>query len=459
MKHYYLYCCCFFMLLTASCEKLVEVDAPPYSIDKEDVYKNDVTATSAIGRLYTKLPTDGFFNIGHVATLSADEIMIEQQDPNDVLYQINQNNILSVNSKIESCWEYHFGLIYNTNSVIEGLRPSVTLTPSLKNQLLGEALFFRAFAHFYLVNLFGNIPYISTTDYRQNGVVTRMPVPDVYEKIIADLLEARELLSEDYVFAKSQRVRVNKWAAASFLARVYLFKGDWVHAEEQATTVLNKTDLYKLEPDLNKVFLKNSGETIWQVIPSTPTRYVYEGTYYNNGGYFVGVPMLTDGLYNAFEATDKRKSAWLGFTSAGSGHDWHFPLKYKEYSGNETGAEYSMVLRLAEQYLIRAEARVKQSKLTGANSAASDINAIRDRAGLPATTATTEPELLAAIEQERRVELFSEWGHRWFDLKRTGRATAVLSPVKPGWTATDMLYPIPYSELSLNANMTQNPGY
>lgn len=118
-----------------------------------------------------------------------------------------------------------------------------------------------------------------------------------------------------------------------------------------------------------------------------------------------------------------------------------------------------MVLRLAEQYLIRAEARVKQGKLTGNGSAAEDINEIRNRAGLGDTPASTDEELMAAIEQERKVELFAEWGHRWLDLKRTGRASALLSS-KTHWDDTDVLYPIPQQEILNDPNLKpQNDGY
>jgi hypothetical protein len=116
-----------------------------------------------------------------------------------------------------------------------------------------------------------------------------------------------------------------------------------------------------------------------------------------------------------------------------------------------------MVLRLAEQYLIRAEARAQQNNLAGAKD---DVDAVRLRAGLPVLPDNlNRDEMLLAIEQERRIELFSEWGHRWFDLKRTGRALAVLSPLKAGITATDLLYPIPLDALKTNPNLVQNPGY
>jgi hypothetical protein len=116
-----------------------------------------------------------------------------------------------------------------------------------------------------------------------------------------------------------------------------------------------------------------------------------------------------------------------------------------------------MVLRLAEQYLIRAEARAEQNELTGA---ASDLNIIRMRAGLNPTTATSQADILTAIQHERRVELFTEWGHRWFDLRRWGTAVPLLSSEKPNSvTEDDLLYPVPQSEISVNSNLTQNPGY
>jgi len=142
------------------------------------------------------------------------------------------------------------------------------------------------------------------------------------------------------------------------------------------------------------------------------------------------------------------------------------PYKYRSYTSSTTSdpdnsrKENSTVLRLAEQYLIRAEARAQQNKL---DLAIADVDVIRARAGLP-LIANTNPSisktaLLDAIMQERRVELFTEWGHRWFDLKRTGKALAVLSAIKPGFTSDDLLYPIPESELNKNPFLEQNPGY
>ena len=112
--------------------------------------------------------------------------------------------------------------------------------------------------------------------------------------------------------------------------------------------------------------------------------------------------------------------------------------------------EYSIVLRSEEQYLIRAEARAHQGDLIGAKD---DLNVVRQRAGLSDTPALTDVQIIAAVLDERRLEFFTEYGHRFFDLKRTNSLNSVLGIIKPGWNDTDKLLPLPVSELTLNPNL------
>lgn len=444
------------VVLITSCKDIIEVDKPRTSLIRPAVFETDATAMSAMNALYASLSSQSgdFSAITLLASLSADDLLIGS---GPIELQFYENDIKPINSTVAANWQSYYNAIFRANSMIEGLQQSDHITSALKTQLIGEAKFFRAFYHFYLVNLFGDVPYITTTDYRVNGLVARMPEASVYEMIEADLLEAKSLLPQDYSHAQGERVRVNKWAAASLLARAYLYREDWLHAEEQATTVINEISLYHLA-DLDEVFLKNSVETIFQVIPPGTQKYTSEGGIFNRPVHGSANPVITNELFNAFEVNDGRKVEWVGIGTNPT--TWYYPLKYKETVTDTLGPdEYSTVFRLAELFLIRAEARANQNMLIGPGSAASDLDIIRIRAGLPATTAVTQQDLLTAIEQERRVELFTEWGHRWFDLKRTGRATAVLSLVKLGWEDSDALYPIPFSELNLNPNMTQNPGY
>ncbi|HVK50079.1 MAG TPA: RagB/SusD family nutrient uptake outer membrane protein, partial [Pseudobacter sp.] len=124
--------------------------------------------------------------------------------------------------------------------------------------------------------------------------------------------------------------------------------------------------------------------------------------------------------------------------------------------------EYYMVMRLSELYLIRAEASILLSA-SNITSAINDLNELRGRSNAslfpPDLTVT---EVTEAIASERRRELFAEWGHRWLDLKRTGKAREVLSAIsyKQPWKGDyQLLYPIPVNDLRDNPNLKQNEGY
>jgi hypothetical protein len=165
--------------------------------------------------------------------------------------------------------------------------------------------------------------------------------------------------------------------------------------------------------------------------------------------------LLTTPLLNAFEAGDQRLQNWVG-SKVVNGNTLYYPYKYKNVSASTTPTEDQMVLRLGELYLIRAEAAAHLNKLT---QALADIDTIRTRAGLGASTATSQTAILNAVMHERQVELFCEWGNRWFDLKRTGTAAAVLGAEKTGFTANAALYPVPQSQILVDNLLTQNPGY
>ena len=203
---------------------------------------------------------------------------------------------------------------------------------------------------------------------------------------------------------------------------------DYQKADSAATAVISNSD-YNLG-SLSGVFLTSSTEAIWQL--ETPSNSTYDTP---DGFYFVlqGAPIdatyqgtsLSPQLLSSFEQGDLRFADWVGSYSSG-GTTWYFPYKYK--NNTYQGQEYVTVLRLAEQYLIRAEARAEENNLSGAIA---DLNVIRTRANLPPTTASTQSGLLAAILHERQIEFFTEWGHRWFDLNRTGNTTTVMSVVAP----------------------------
>jgi hypothetical protein len=368
------------------------------------------------------------------------------------------------NQMTYAIWASCYQTIFAANSVLEGLNAPNGVTPALNTELQGEARFIRAFCYFYLTNLYGDVPLVLTTNYTTNNSIGKSPQADVDLQVIADLTYAVTNLSPGYTDANNnpspERVRPVQSAAEALLARVYLFTGNDTGAEAQAGAVIAQTAAYSLT-GLDSVFLKNSKETIWSL---QPPGLLGMSTY--DAPYFIlsGPPQevsLNPSLMNAFEPGDARRNKWVGVyvDSAITGNpSWYYAYKYKElYPPNYDPGEYSVVLRLAEQYLIRAEARALLGDITEAQS---DLNLVRARANLPPTTAATTPDLLAAILHERQVELFSELGHRWLDLKRTGLAGTVLEPLKPGWTTNALLYPVPASDITTDPNLLpQNPGY
>lgn len=436
----------------SSCKKFVEIAPPVDQLNVNEVFTDDKTATAAIVGIYSdmefSLPVSTYLTLA--PGLSADELVYTSNDKNYL--QLAGNACSPDNQYTGAVWAI-YSTIYEANSCIQGIQNSSRLLPGTKNQLLGEALFSRAFCYFYLVNLFGDVPLVTVTDYRVNDTLSRTPSPKIYQQIIADLTRAQTLLHSDY--PTPERVRPNSWTATALLARVYLYTNRWADAESQASSVIN-SGLYTLS-GLDSVFLNFSNETIWQLMPVNPYLNTQEAV-----NFIPGSPQqipafpLTDDLVNAFEPGDNRLTAWTGNTDIG-GQAFYYPYKYKNGGGGSL-TEYHVVFRLAELYLIRAEARMHQNNIS---ETLGDLDIIRSRAGLaPLSSSLTPDELAAALQQERRIELFAEFGHRWLDLKRTARVDLIIGALKPAaWQTTDALWPVPQAQRVANPFLTQNKGY
>lgn len=449
--------------INLSCKKFVEVETPKTQIIQPVVFSNDATATSATIGLYS-LMNKNILDISYGGAsvfegLAADEIY--NTSANSDYDPFSKNSLFPNTYYVSSLWTSAYQIIYAANAIIEGLSASNTISDSIKHQLTGEAKFVRAFHYYLLVNMFGDVPLILSTDYQINSVMPRTHISDIYAQIVEDLKNAQLLMSDLYFNADNtpgiERVRPNKSAASALLARIYLYLGNWQDAETEASSVINNSSVYTLTTGLNDVFLKDSKETIWQVMPVLPSANTAEGRLFNTAtSSRTPTFAITTYLDNAFEVGDQRKVNWTK-TNISGGQSYTYPYKYKIRNTGPPYGEYNIILRLAEQYLIRAEARAHQNNISGSQD---DLNIIRFRAGLANTTATDEPSLLLAIEHERQTELFSEWGHRWCDLKRTGSIDTVLGTEKNTfWETSDALFPIPQSEIKYNHNLSQNPGY
>ena len=435
-----------------SCEDYLEPEVSPDQIYYETIFESEETAEAAIYGLYADfvLGSSPVYLMNGSLSVMGGLVSDELYDFSQAYLHYDVNEIISTGFEPAFYyWSETYRHVYTANAIIEGVESS-NLDEDLKNQIAGEAYFVRGLLYFQLLNIYGNIPIVTNTLYSENAAQPQAPAAEVYEQIISDLQQAESLLTEDYV--SEGKVRPNKYVVQALLARVNLYRENWAKAEEYATQVINGP--YSLSEDLSGVFDIASEGAIWQLIPSNPNSgSANEVRWFTPGQ--TPTYVLTENLLDAFEEQDKRRTAWVGEVEYADGL-YFYPTKFVP---GTTLDQYSTVFRIAEQYLIRAEARARLGNLEGAIE---DLNEVRRvHGGLePYAGPVTEEAVIEAILQERRVEFFAEWGHRWFDLIRTGRAGEVLGELHPEtWEPTDILWPIPSSELEANPELEQNPGY
>lgn len=443
-------------LLLASCENLVEVNDPTNQLGTGQVFEDVQTANAALSGLYAGLRDQslisgaGYYTIGTLTASYADDLDCYNNDQNGAM-DIYRNQQQETNTMIASIWNTAYKQVYYANSIIHGAENSSALSDTDKNRLKGEALLGRSLLYFYLQQFFGDIPYTTSLDYEHNRSLSKTGSAALLEQLELDLKEAASLLGDNY--RDVQRIYPNRKVAELVLARVYLTQQKYPQAEQLAAGIL-QSPLYQFQPDLNEVFHKTGSHILWQLSPQNNGDATKEASFYYFSGAAPNAYALTPALVSSFADGDLRKQTWMTKVSF-NGVSWYRPYKYKNLSGANTN-EYSVVFRLEEVYFILAEALAKQNRL---NEALPYLNATRNRAGLSALTSLSAEVFMNELLAEKRREFFSEFGHRFFDLKRLGRLDE-LKAVKTNWENSKSLWPLPQNELLLNTNLSpQNPGY
>jgi starch-binding outer membrane protein, SusD/RagB family len=356
--------------------------------------------------------------------------------------EVSTRQILPSNGEVGGIWSSAYVGVNRANYILDALPNVSDLTDDKRKQYRGEALWIRGLMYSLLVKYYGGVPLV---DQPSKGVdesmfKERASLAESYAFIVKDLEEAATLLSP----ARSNG-RATQGAANAILARVYLEMGQNEKARDKATSLINNS-AYRLVPSLREFFTnKNGTESIYEVQHTVANS--------NSAAFWFFPPTLggrlgfapAPGLINAFEPGDTRRAASIA--TAGS---QAYGFKYYRIA---TGDDNIPVARLAEQYLIRAEANARLNAAPDVVRA--DINVIRTRSGLQPlpTTVTAQQALLDAILQERRVELAME-GFRFADLRRHGKAQALL-----GISTDKLLWPLPQYERDVNPKLAQNPGY
>ena len=388
-------------------------------------------------------------------------------------------------------WEAHYRMIHLTNTAIQ-TADSLKLTDIDSRANIAEARFFRAFAYFDMARTFGDVPKIDFRLYDPaQANIAKSPVSAIYALIDADLQYAAANLP--IVWGSKYPGRLTSGAAKSLLAKAYLFRGNYAQALSLTQQVI-ASGKYSLFPSYHGIF-KDAGENCsesileWQNYMG-PNRTDDKGSWYatcqgvrasNSSGWNLGWGWNTptDAFVNSFEANDPRKGSSIlfsgqsddpstgGYGSVLPPFPSVVPRKYwnkKVYAdpavrastGWSDGAYWinQRVIRYADVILMAAECLNETGSGT---QAATLMNQVRSRVGLPAVAFVSQSQLRTAIKAERRSELGLE-GERFFDLVRWGDAISVLGPL--GYQNKCRFYPIPQPEIDKSGGkLVQNPEW
>ncbi|RVU01046.1 RagB/SusD family nutrient uptake outer membrane protein [Mucilaginibacter limnophilus] len=440
----------------SSCNKFL--DTQPVNYVKDDNTIFDLTsAQSALRGVYRQLGSTGYYGETYVT--------LGYFPSGDVknLTTGGAANLVTVNFRADdvnfnTAWTAIYYTINRANNVITKV-PSLVgpaFTQAQNDQIVGEAKFIRALAYFDIARAWGGAQIVlaPTTSIDALPNVKRSTTEQTYAQVEQDLNDAEALLPNTL-----NRIRTTKRTVWALKARLYLYRKDWAKAEEYATKLIESTDYELLKP-FSSWFANDvvgTRESIFELEysaanPSTIRQQMQHST---NGGTYRYAP--TDKFVQLLNdpAVSGGRSALIGKVTQAGTTLWFGNLYYRK---NSTDPAY--VLRIAEQYLIRAEARAHLGKVEGTDGGLADLNKVRERAEVAALPLTTADDLLLAIENERRVE-FAWEAHRWFDLARTGRAKTVLEAIDPNIKvdANENVFPIPVTQIQLDKNLEQNPGY
>lgn len=459
--------------LIGGCSKFIEVE-PTHELDGTQFFKNLDDVEYQLTGAYSRLRSTQWFGDDTNPFMSLPDMI------SDNLYETNFSlrgftthirwSITQDDTRVAGVWGAGYNIILNANIVLSKVDEFASENQAKANRLKAQALVLRAMTHFDLMRYFADdyernstvlgVPYNKSTDKEVKPA--RETVKANYDNIYADLTEAISLFENvDKPINGSQRTLIDGWVAKALMARISLYNENYEDAVDYATEVIDEFPLATRAQYPGIWTDANSAEVIWS--------YVFVAGQGRIGGNIYWAPNdrlsftvskdleatydeVNDIRYSTFFIPDYRPNV-TGFKKF---------LAKESMLGNPDGVVNYKAFRVAEMYLIRAEALMKQASPNEAGALA-DLNALRV-ARIDGFTAGTETgtDLEEAIELERRKELIAE-GHRFFDLKRTSRiinrdnctVSCTLDADSRAWT-----WPIPTAEILANPNIgDQNPGY
>ncbi len=485
------------ILLLTGCKKdFLQID-PQGELTQASFPVSPADALQATNAVYAAV-RNWYYNSGGYPIL---DIMSDDaykgSNTNDQLSTVGAYDNFTFNTTgdgLDRWWATLYQGIKWANVVIEKV-PSISMDTTLRNRYVGEAKFLRALFYFDLVRAWGGVPEVTTSNPPLH--LGRASTDEIYSLIISDLMYAEAHLTKKSELGSADLGRATIGAADALLARVYLFRGDFVNTEKYAMKVILSNE-YALEPrfiDANGVNGNNGVESIFEVGALGVEDYNGGGAQYANTQGVRGVPNRGWGfnrpsidLRKSFEPGDPRLKGTIidlgdtidGVYIQGDPSPANDPVITLDQNGdtvniqcynrkvwtpgNDTPSQWGChrrLIRYADVLLMAAEALNENDK---PSEALIYLNQVRKRARegnnsiLPDVTVTDKSQLRDKIYLERRHELALE-GERFWDLVRTGRAASVLGPL--GFVqGKNELLPIHQSEIDISqGSLTQNPNY
>lgn len=475
-----------FSLTNQSCRNDFLDVKPTEAISTDDLslLNNDAGAESFLTATYAKYLD---WNISSFAWIGITSIASDEADkgssPGDTGGDkdlLDALNFTATGGSFQDVWQGHYQAINRANQAIHYLPLLTNADQALRNRLIGEAKFLRAFSYFTLVRSFGGVPIVDRVPIAGNEsdktmLLTRKSKEEVYAFIENDLNDAIAILPVKSAYSGINIGRASKGAAYALLAKVNLYQKKWQKVVDNCNAVTG----YSLTPnfaDIYKVSGENNSESIFEIQgkggSSQPGIQQYSQTQgaRGAGGWGWGFATPSQGLVDAYnaEGDTQRRNATIIFRNSTLYDGRVVPAtvenpyyNYKAYSSNYSGEDDSdtniRYLRYSEVLLMKAEAL---NELGQTSAAVPFLNQVRNRVGLANTTATSQSDVRSAIWKERRLELALEHD-RWFDLVRTGQAKdAMLADGKNFVVGKHEVFPIPASFISEAKGLSaQNPGY
>lgn len=481
------------LVLITGCNDQILTKNSPNEVTAANFYKNGEDAVAAVNSVYDPLQYRGLFKNSYwsIGDITSDDAYKGDGGKSDgpAWWEFDLFDIKSSNALLAESWADSYTGIYRANIALKEI-PDIEMDSNLKERLVGEAKFLRGLYYFWLVRLFGDVPLIKKPQKLGNLKVDRTAKDKVYDLIIKDMSEAAKALPETY--SDSDQGRITKGAANGMLAKVYMWQKNWEKAAEYSKKVIDSGvyDLLDNYADNFKEAFENGKESVFEVQfmkggPNGAWGNGSDGTIQhisiaprNSGvpgleGW--GFDMPTQDLVDEFESGDPRLEATVlmqGSTIQGgkqydpswssTGYNTRkYLVKRDDFIGSGSDSPVNVrVLRYSEVLLNYAEALNEMGQTAQAKQY---VDEVRERVGLdPLQAGMSQSEFRQAVYHERRVELALE-GHRWWDLVRTGRAMEVMQAQPDGHGGQiqeyNLIFPIPQSEIDVNPQLSQNPGY